>query len=39
MQVIDFDSFGVEYVPKEIKRFIGHKTKKQIYIDYKHTNQ
>ena len=27
-EVIDFDSFGVEYVPKEIKRFIGHKNKK-----------
>ena len=23
--VIYFDSFGVEHVPKEIKRFIGHK--------------
>ena len=24
-EIIYFDSFGVEYVPKEIKRFIGHK--------------
>ena len=24
-EVIYFDSVGVEYVPKEIKRFIGHK--------------
>ena len=24
-EVIYFDSFGVEHVPKEIKRFIGHK--------------
>ena len=24
-KVIYFDSFGVEYVPKEIKKFIGHK--------------
>ena len=24
-EVIYFDSFGVENVPKEIKRFIGHK--------------
>ena len=24
-EVIYFDSFGVEYVPKEIKNFIGHK--------------
>ena len=27
-EVIYFDSFGVEHVPKEIKRFIGHKNKK-----------
>ena len=27
-EVIYFDSFGVEHVPKEIKRFIGHKTTK-----------
>ena len=27
-EVIYFDSFGVEYVPKEIKRFIGHKNRK-----------
>ena len=26
--VIYFDSFGIEYVPKEIKRFIGHKVTK-----------
>ena len=25
-EVIYFDSFGVEHVPKEIKRFIGHKS-------------
>ena len=24
-EVIYFDSFGVEHVPKEVKRFIGHK--------------
>ena len=24
-EVIYFDSFGVEHIPKEIKRFIGHK--------------
>ena len=24
-EVIYFDSFGVEHVPKEIKKFIGHK--------------
>ena len=27
-EVIYFDSFGVEYVPKEIKRVIGHKNTK-----------
>ena len=31
-EVIYFDSLGVEHVPKEIKRFIGHKsTKTNIY--------
>ena len=29
-EVIYFDSFGVEQVPKEIKRFIGHKNTKTI---------
>ena len=27
-EVIYFDSFGVEYVPKEMKKFIGHKNTK-----------
>ena len=27
-EVIYFDSFGVEHVPQEIKRFIGHKNTK-----------
>ena len=27
-EVIYFDSFGVEHIPKEIKRFIGHKDMK-----------
>ena len=27
-EVIYFDSFGVKHVPKEIKRFIGHKNTK-----------
>ena len=32
-EVMYFDIFGVEHVPKEIKRFIGHKnTKKKIRI-------
>ena len=33
-QVIYFDSFGVEHVPKEIKRFIRHKNTKP-YKTYK----
>ena len=32
-EVIYFDSFGVEHVPKEIKRFIGHKAQKQTYLE------
>ena len=35
-EVIYFDSFGVEHVPKEIKKL---KSLKQIYLDYKHTIQ
>ena len=35
-EVISFDSFGVEHVPKEIKRFIGHKNK---HLEYKQTIQ
>ena len=27
-EVISFDSFGVEHVPKKIKKFIGHKNTK-----------
>ena len=31
-EVIYFDSFGIEHVPKEIKRFVGHKiTKTHIF--------
>ena len=25
-EIVYFDSFGVEHVPKEIEKFIGHKT-------------
>ena len=25
IKIIYFDSFGIEHVPKEIKRFVGHK--------------
>ena len=38
-EVIYFDSFGVEHVPKEIKRFIGHKNTKQAYLEYKQAIQ
>ena len=32
-EVVYFDSFGVEHVPKEIKKYIGHKnTKTNIFI-------
>ena len=34
-EVIYFDSFGVEHVPKEIKKFIGQGTQKQTYLEYK----
>ena len=28
-----FDSFGVEYMPEEVKTFIGNKNIKQIYTE------
>ena len=31
-EVICFDSFGVEHVPKDIKKFIGHKNTKKKHI-------
>ena len=35
-----FDSFGVEYIPKDIKTFINNKNKKkQIFLEYKHIIQ
>ena len=30
-----FDSFGVEYIPKEIKIFMGNKISQQIFTEYK----
>ena len=39
IEIIYFDSFGVEYVSNESKRFIGHKNIKQIYLEYKQTSQ
>ena len=38
-EVIYFDSFGVEHIPKEINKFIGNKKLKQVYLEYKHTIQ
>ena len=35
--IIYFDCFGVEHIPKEIKTFIGKKISSQIFIEYKHT--
>ena len=45
--VTDFDSFGVEHIPEEIKAFIDrslfsasqHKNKKNIFLDYKYMVQ
>ena len=33
---INFESFWVECIPKEIKTFIGSKNIKQIFLEYKH---
>ena len=38
-EVIYFNSFGLEHVPKEVKRFIGLKNTKQTYLEYKQTIQ
>ena len=34
-----FDSFRVEHIPKEMKKFIGNKNIKQIFLEYKHLIQ
>ena len=35
-----FDSFGVEHIPKEIKKFIGNKNIKiNIFLEFKHMIQ
>ena len=34
-----FDSFGVEHIPKDIKKLKAPKLLKQIFIEYKHTIQ
>ena len=38
-EVIYFDSFGVEHVPKEIKNLLDIKASKQTYLEYKQTIQ
>ena len=41
-KIFFFDSFGVEHVPKEIEKFIGHKknkNKKNTYLERKQTIQ
>ena len=34
--VIYFDSFEIEHIPKEIKKLIGKMTSSEIVIEYKH---
>ena len=34
--IVYFDSFGVEHIPKDIKKFIETKILYQIFIEYKH---
>ena len=34
-----FDSFGVEHIPKEIRKFIGNENIIQNIIEYKHAIQ
>ena len=35
--IVYFDTFGVEHIPKETKKFIGDKNIIKIFIEYKHT--
>ena len=37
--VTSFDSFGVEHIPKEIKKFMENKILQQIFTEYTHTIQ
>ena len=37
--VIQFDSFGVEYIPKEIKAFLNNKDITTNILEYKHMIQ
>ena len=38
-EVIYYDSFGLEHVPKETVHYLGEKTSKQSYLEYKQTIQ
>ena len=38
-EIIYFDNFGVERVPKENKKFIGHKNIKETYLEHKQATQ
>ena len=38
-EVIYFDSFGIEHIPKEIEHLSIIKKLKQVYLDYRHTIQ
>ena len=37
--VTHFDRFGVEHIPKEIRKLIGNKNVQQIFAEYKHMIQ
>ena len=37
--IIYFDSFGAEHISKEIRKFIGKRMLKQIFIECKHMIQ
>ena len=36
-EIVYFDSFGIEHVPEEVEKFIGHKTFKLTFFEYKQT--
>ena len=39
IEIVYFDSFRVEHVPKEIEKFIRHKNIKKTYLEYNQTIQ
>ena len=38
-EIVYFDSFGVEYIPEEIKEFIGNRKTKANIFEYKQITQ